>query len=63
MPVEVTTDVIKGGSRVKLNHEDGTNFSVTDGHLVVLGWDGGRTDVAVYAPGHWISAVVSAKKA
>jgi hypothetical protein len=62
MPVEVTTDVIKGGSRVTQNHEDGTNFTVTNGHLIVLGWDGGETSVAVYAPGNWISAVVVAKK-
>ena len=35
-------------------HKDADSLSVTDGHLFVT--DGGGQDVAVYAPGKWVTA-------
>jgi hypothetical protein len=35
-------------------HKDADKISVTDGHLFVT--DSGGQDVAVYAPGKWITA-------
>ena len=45
--------------RTNTTHTDGVSFEVQDGHLIVLGWDGAHTNVAVYAPKTWHTAVVS----
>lgn len=45
--------VIQANSDVVM-HKDGDAIAVTDGHLYVTDSDG--TDIAIYAPGKWVSA-------
>jgi len=52
--------VVRNGGKT-LTHDQGTNLTITDGHLVVHGRGNmGTAHIAMYAPGAWLRAYVDA---
>lgn len=60
MAVKVQVQKPVNGAVVR-THEEGVNFLIENGHLIITGDDRGDSNVAIYAPGTWVSAEIKAK--